>query len=95
MSMKDFPPAEFPEGVNCKQQEGFSIDFIRPTIEEGRCQVCHNTRSTVVFDIGITHHHLCRSCFDKMMKLFTMKINSVLIKKVECTGNVSGHFEIN
>ena len=86
MTMKDFPPEEFPKGVNCKQQEGFSLDFLEPSLDEGRCQVCHETMSTVIFDIGITHHHLCRKCFDQMMNLFTMKCNAV-----ECPTMVSGH----
>ena len=89
MSMKDFPPMPFPEGVNCKQQTGFSIDFIEPPIEEGLCQVCHGTMSNVLFHIGSIHHHLCANCFEKMMRLFSMKWNGV-----ECTKMVSGDFRL-
>ena len=86
MSMKDFPSTPFPEGVKCCHQNDFLIDIIEPTNDEGRCEHCHKTMSTVIFNVGITHHHLCRSCFDKMMKLFVMKSNGM-----ECPTMISGH----
>lgn len=95
MSMKDFPSTPFPKGVKCCQQNDFLIDIIEPTVEEGRCEHCHNAMSIVIFNVGITHHHLCRECFEKMMRTFAQKSNSVLLKNVECTRYVSGHFEIN
>ena len=94
MSMKDFPPTPFPDGVECHQQNDFLID-IEPTIDEGLCEVCRGGMSTVIFNVGNYHHHLCRVCFEKMMRAFAPKSNSVLLKNVECTGNVSVHFEIN
>ena len=92
MSMKDFPPTPFPEGVECRQQTGFSIEIIKPAIVEGRCEICHKEKSTVIFYIGASHHHLCKECFEEMMRTFAEKSNSVLVKNVECTRMVSGHF---
>lgn len=78
MSMKNLPPSPFPEGVECHQQNDFTIEVIEPTIDEGRCEVCHDAMSTIIFDVGITHHHLCRDCFEMMMRTFAEKSNSVL-----------------
>ena len=76
--------------------EDFTIEVIEPTIDEGRCEVCRDSMSTVIFNVGMVHHHhLCRECFERMMRTYAEKSNSVLLKNVECTGNVSGHFEIN
>ena len=76
-------------------KDDFLIEVIEPTIDEGRCEVCCESMSTVIFDVGYYHHHLCRECFEKMMRAFAPKSNSVLLKNMECTGNVSGHFENN
>ena len=94
MSMKDFPPTPFPEGVECRQQTGFSIEIIKPAIEEGRCEDCHKEMSTVIFNVGITHHHLCKECFEEMMRTFAEKSNSVLARDAETTQYVSGHFNL-
>ena len=88
MSMIIFPSA-FPEGVECHQQIDFQIQIIEPTIDEGRCEVCHDAMSTIIFDIGITHHHLCRECFERMMRTFAEKSNSGLVKKIDCRKKIS------
>ena len=93
MSIHNFPTTPFPEGVECQQQNDFTIEVIEPTIEEGRCEVCRKTMSTVIFDVGNYNHHLCRECFERMMRKFAEKSNSVLLKNVESTRMVSGHFE--
>ena len=95
MSMKDFPTTPFPEGVKCHQQNDFSIKIIAPTIDEGRCEVCHKEMSTVIFNVGITHHHLCKECFEEMMRTFAEKSDSVVLKKAECAEKVKVHFEFN
>lgn len=74
--------------------EDFTIEVIEPTIDEGRCEVCRDSMSTVIFDVAnVHHHHLCRECFERMMRNFAEKSNSVLLKNVEITRMVSGHFE--
>ena len=92
MSMKDFPPTPFPEGVECHQKNGVSIEVIGPTIAEGECELCRDSMSSVIFDVGAIHHHLCRECFEKMMRTFAPKSNSVLVKNVECTQKILVHF---
>ena len=89
MSMKDFPPTPFPDGIKCKQQNDFTIEVIEPTIDEGRCEVCRESMSTVIFDVGNYHHHLCRECFEKMMRTFAAKSYSVLLRDVEIQMPVS------
>lgn len=74
-------------------KDDFLIEVIEPTIDEGRCEVCRKTMSTVIFNVGNYHHHLCRECFERMMRKFAEKSNSVLLKNVEVTRMVSGHFE--
>lgn len=93
MSMKDFPPTPFPEGVECRHLTGFSIKIIKHAIEEGRCETCHKEMATVIFNVGATQHNLCKDCFEEMMRTFAEKSNSVLVKNVECTRMVSGHFD--
>lgn len=93
MSMKDFPPTPFPEGVEFHQQNDFTIEVIELTIDEGRCEVCRDSMSTVIFDIGYYHHHLCRDCFERMMHKFAEKSNSVIMLYFESERMVSGHFE--
>lgn len=96
MCIHDFPSTPFPEGVECHQQNDFTIEVIEPTIDEGRCEVCRNSMSTVIFDVGMSHHHhLCRNCFETMMRTYAEKSNSVLVKNVEIKQKVSGHFEFN
>lgn len=95
MSIHNFHTTPFPEGVECHQQNDFTIEVIEPTIDEGRCEVCRKTMSTVIFNVGIYHHHLCRDCFERMMRTFAPKSNSVLVKNVESKQKVSGHFEFN
>lgn len=73
----------------------FAIKVIEPIIDEGRCEVCRKTMSTVIFNVGIYHHHLCRDCFERMMRTFAPKSNSVLVKNVESKQKVSVHFEFN
>lgn len=70
MCIEDCPSTSFPEGVNSKQQYRFSIDFIEATIDGGLCETCHNAMATAIFNIGKTHHHLCKPCFDEMMTIF-------------------------
>jgi hypothetical protein len=91
MSMKDFPPTPFPEGVDCHQQNGFSIEIIGPTIVEGLCETCRNEMSRVILNVGAIQHHLCKDCFEKMMRTFAEKSHSVLVRNVECTRMISGH----
>ncbi|MBO6031891.1 MAG: hypothetical protein J6Q22_10660 [Prevotella sp.] len=91
--MKDFPPTPFPDGVECRQQTGFSIEIIKPAIEEGRCETCHKEMSTVIFNVGITHHHLCKSCFEKMLRKFADKDGFMLLHKPEAERRVEGHFD--
>lgn len=96
MCIKDFPPTPFPEGVNCHQKNDISIEVIEPTIDKGRCELCRDSMSSVIFDVGAIHHHLCRDCFERMMRKFAEKSNSVAsIPQVESTRIVSGHFEFN
>lgn len=95
MSIHNFPSTPFPEGVDCQQQTGCSIDIVDLSWECGRCEMCHKELSTVIFNVGITLHHLCKSCFEKMMRTFAPKSNSVFVKNVESKQKVSGHFEFN
>ena len=76
--------------------DDFTIKITKPTLDEGRCEVCHDSMSTVIFDVGkVHHHHLCRECFERMMRTYAEKSNSVLVKNVEIKQKVSGHFEFN
>lgn len=70
-------------------KDDFLIEVIEPTIDEGRCEVCRDSMSTVIFDVGYYHHHLCRDCFERMMRTYAEKSNSVLLRKVESQTPVS------
>ena len=91
MCIHDFPATPFPDSVKCNQMSGFSINIVEPTPIEGRCEVCHVKLSTHLFNVGITYHHLCRDCFERMMRTFAEKSDSVLVKKIDCKDKVSVH----
>lgn len=72
MSMRDFPPTPFPNGVNCRQMRGFMLEIKNEANTlDGRCEVCHRNPSSRIFNIGCNQHHLCAECFEEMLRSFS------------------------
>lgn len=67
MSIDDFPAMPFPD-VNTIRLDGVNVRTVEPIVENGRCELCRKERTTVHLNIGNYLHHLCRGCFDRMVK---------------------------
>lgn len=92
MHISDFP-MEFPKGVECNQLGGFDLEVVDPSREEGICEACHHTLSTHIFNVGIQMHHLCKGCFEKMLRKFADKDGFMLLHKPEAERRVEGNFD--
>lgn len=90
MNISDFP-MEFPEGVSCHQMRGNNLEIKEPSREEGRCEICHNLLSTHIFNIGVQMHHLCKGCFEKMLREFADKSGFMLLHKPEAERKEEGY----
>ena len=71
MKIWDFP-MEQPK-VESRQLNGINVEH-NPDAMEGLCEICGKNDSEYLFNIGMTHHHLCGSCFKGMVEQFTNAI---------------------
>lgn len=55
--------------VESRYQKGIHIEH-NPNAEEGLCEICGKNDSEYIFNIGMTQHHLCGDCFNRMVEQF-------------------------
>lgn len=92
MNITDFP-SDFPKGVNIGQLGGYDLVIKEPVREEGRCETCHHLLSTHIFNVGVQMHHLCKGCFEKMLRTFADKSGFMLLVKPEAEKSIERHFK--
>jgi hypothetical protein len=68
MKIWDFP-MEQPK-VESRYMRGIHVEY-NPTATEGLCETCGKNDSEYMFNIGMTHHHLCSTCFQEMVDKFS------------------------
>jgi ribosomal protein S14 len=68
MKIWDFP-TEQPK-VESRYLKGIHVKH-NPNAMESLCEICGKNDSEYMFNIGMTHHHLCGNCFREMVEQFT------------------------
>lgn len=71
MKIWDFPMEQ--SKAKSRYLKGINVEH-NPDAVEGLCEICGKTDSEYMFNIGMTHHHLCSSCFRGMVEQFTSVI---------------------
>ena len=59
-----------PLNVESRYLKGIHVEH-NPNAVEGLCEICGKNDSKYMFNIGMTHHHLCGNCFKRMVEQFT------------------------
>lgn len=73
MKIWDFP-MEHPK-VGLRYLRGIHVEY-NPDAVDGLCEICGKNDSYYMFNIGMTHHHLCSECFQEMVDKFTNAIKN-------------------
>ena len=68
MKICDFPMKQ--PKVESKYLNGINVEHNLDAVE-GLCEICGKNDSEYMFNIGMTQHHLCDSCFKIMLEKFT------------------------
>ena len=68
MKIWDFPMKQ--PNVESKYLNSINVEHSLDTVE-GLCEICRKNDSEYLFNIGMTHHCLCGSCFKTMLEQFT------------------------
>ena len=68
MKICDFPMKQ--PKVESKYLNGINVEHNLDAVD-GLCEICGKNDSEYLFNIGMTQHHLCDSCFKIMLEKFT------------------------